>query len=173
MIGFLSHLIEDDIGRWKLEKKPERIEETKRRRDEARRTEEAERHREEAERIEEDYLEDDYSVGEPVIEQSEDIEIEETRKINVFEQLLMYFGIAIGVFFSSYIDNFKAGESFSLVINWNTIIISMIVSLIIIPFVYNKLQIKSGTPFIVRFGFFVQNGVFWQVILEAIGKTIA
>ena len=95
------------------------------------------------------------------------------KRINLFEQLLMYFGIAIGVFFSSYIDNFKAGESFSLVINWNTIIISMIVSLIIIPFVYNKLQIKSGTPFIVRFGFFVQNGVFWQVILEAIGKTIA
>jgi len=44
---------------------------------------------------------------------------------------------------------------------------------VIIPVVFEKLSVRPDAPFIVRFGLFVQNGVFWQVIIGSIGKTFA
>ena len=40
----------------------------------------------------------------------------------------------------------------------------------IIPVVFRKLRVQADTPLVVRVGIFVQNGVFWQTLLSAIGK---
>jgi uncharacterized Tic20 family protein len=91
----------------------------------------------------------------------------------VWDQLLMYVGIFIGVLFSSAVAQFKNGNQISFKINLATIIISAVVALIIVPQAFEKLKMQSSAPLIVRFGFFVQNGVVWRVIFEAVAKAIS
>jgi len=111
------------------------------------------------------------------INETLDIEIKDANlktksKLSIAEQLFMYLGIVIGILFSTYVSQFKSGDEFVIQFKWNAIIVSLIIGLILIPTVYEKLKIRSDSPFIVRFGLFVQNGVFWQVIVGSIGKTI-
>lgn len=73
----------------------------------------------------------------------------------------MYFGVLLGVYFSSLIRGSQSQAS---------LLIAALVALVIIPVVFEKLNVNPKAPFIVRFGLFVQNGVFWDVIFESIGK---
>ena len=93
-------------------------------------------------------------------------------RMPLWQQLLLYFGVVIGVIFSSAVMQFKSGQPISLNITLTTIFVSIIVGLIIIPLAFERLSIKPDSPLIVRFGLFVQHGVFWQVILGLIGKTL-
>ncbi len=81
--------------------------------------------------------------------------------LSIADQLLMYFGVLMGVYFSGVIR----GQDFR-----PTLLLAAVVSLIIIPIVFEKLNINPNAPLIVRFGLFVQNGVFWDVLLQAIGS---
>lgn len=92
-------------------------------------------------------------------------------KMPLWQQLLLYLGVVIGVIFSSAVMQFKSGQPISLNITLTTIFVSIIVGLIIIPLAFERLSVKPDSPFIVRFGLFVQHGVFWQVILGLIGKA--
>lgn len=91
-------------------------------------------------------------------------------KLSLIRQILMYLGIFIGVLFSSAVNQFAKGDSFSITINIGILLISAIISFTLIPIVYEKLKLNPGAPFIVQFGIFVQNGVFWHVIINSIGK---
>ncbi len=79
--------------------------------------------------------------------------------LSIADQLLMYCGVLMGVYFSGVIR----GQDFR-----PTLLLAALVSLIIIPIVFEKLNINPNAPLIVRFGLFVQNGVFWDVLLQAI-----
>jgi len=92
----------------------------------------------------------------------------EQAKMAWWEQLLMYVGIFAGVLLSSALKGFAEGKETGIHLNGYTIIFSAIVSLILMPFVYRKLKVDKEMPFVIRFGLFMQNGVFWQVILGAI-----
>ena len=92
--------------------------------------------------------------------------------MSVGEQLFLYFGTALGVLFSSWVAQFDAGSVVNFHISVPTVILSAIVAIIIVPFIFNKLSIRPNTPLLFRFAFFVQNGVSWHIILGAIGKTI-
>ncbi len=94
-------------------------------------------------------------------------------RFTILDQALMYLGIFIGVLLSSTIAQFKAGNQISFEVNLATIIVSAAVALIIVPQAFEKLKMQPSAPLIVRFGFFVQNGVFWRVIFEAVGKAIS
>jgi hypothetical protein len=97
-----------------------------------------------------------------------------SRDINPFSflnQIVMYFGTFIGVFFSEYVKDFKAGNNVVLSITWLRILIVGVVAIIIIPPIYEKFKVHPTSPFIVRFGLFVQNGIFWQAIVNVIGKV--
>lgn len=98
--------------------------------------------------------------------------IEKQEDLNTGQQILMYFGVFIGVFFSSVVNEFKKGEVINLRVDAPTLIVSAIVALVIIPVAYEKLKLNAKVPFIVRFGLFVQNGVFWQVIFNSLGKIV-
>ncbi len=91
-------------------------------------------------------------------------------KLSPIRQILMYLGIFIGILFSSAVNQFAKGGSVSITINIGILVISAIISFMIIPNVYEKLKLNPGAPFIVQFGIFVQNGVFWHVIFNSIGK---
>jgi hypothetical protein len=87
-------------------------------------------------------------------------------------QVFLYIGILIGVVFSNAVTQFSGGTEPKITINVVTVVISAIVALVIVPYVYQKLTVDPKSPFIVQFGFFVQHGIFWQVIMGAIGKAI-
>lgn len=95
--------------------------------------------------------------------------------MSVWDQIIMYFGVVLGVVFSSAVQQFKPGSDVNLkeTVTLSTLLVAALVALVIIPLVFQKLSIRPDAPFIVRFGLFVQNGVFWQVIVSSIGKTFA
>ncbi len=96
----------------------------------------------------------------------------EEDNLSVKRQLLMYFGLLVGVLFSTAINQFKKGETANLNMDLATIIISAVIALMLVPMVYKNLRVDSKAPFIVQFGLFVQNGVFWNVIVDSLGKII-
>jgi len=94
-------------------------------------------------------------------------------KMPLWEQLLLYVGTVIGVIFSSAATHFKSGEKMNLNLDLTTVVISCVVALVIIPQIYERLNVPPDTPLLIRFGLFVQHGVFWHVLFSSLGKVIA
>ena len=97
----------------------------------------------------------------------------ESPGLSAWEQMVMYLGTVVGVFFSSAVSQSKNGAFSGFNFTLSIVVLSAIIGLFIIPVIYEKLSIKPNTPFIVRLGLFVQHGVFWHVLFDSIGKTIA
>ncbi|EFH88936.1 hypothetical protein [Ktedonobacter racemifer] len=91
--------------------------------------------------------------------------------IPLWKQLLLYLGTIIGVLFSSSIMQFQTNQDIQLHITLPAIVLSAIIAIVILPGIYEKV-INPISPFIVQFGLFVQQGVFWSVLLTAVGKAI-
>jgi len=123
-----------------------------------------------------DYFDLNNKVQKDPVQATKTLSIEslskERDKFSIQRQLLMYFGLLVGVVFSTAVNQFKKGEVANLNIDPATIIISSIIALILVPMVYKNLRIDSKAPFIVQFGLFVQNGVFWNVIVDSLGKVV-
>lgn len=90
----------------------------------------------------------------------------------LWEQLVLYIGTVVGVIFSSAVMQFEPGESIPITISWASVLISSVVALVIMPIAFEKLRVRSDSPFIFRIGLFVQHGVFWQALVGAAGKAI-
>jgi hypothetical protein len=86
-------------------------------------------------------------------------------------QLLMYLGTFLGIVFSTAICQFSSG-SVNLELPIGEIILSAVIAVVIIPLVYEKLMLNPRAPLIVQFGIFVQNGVFWHVLIDSIGNLL-
>jgi hypothetical protein len=84
-------------------------------------------------------------------------------KMSAFEQLTLYLGIMLGVWSSAWLRETKISPPIG---------ITALISLIIMPTVYEKLRVDPNTPFLIRFSLFVQHGVFWDVLLGTISKTL-
>lgn len=87
----------------------------------------------------------------------------EEGHLSIADQLVMYFGVLLGVYFSGLIR----GQDFK-----PTLLLASLLALVIIPVVFEKLNVNPTAPLLVRFGLFVQNGVFWDVLLQAIGSGL-
>ena len=92
--------------------------------------------------------------------------------ISLIHQLFMYLGTFIGVLLSTAVNHFVNAENFELTVTLGEVVLSAVVALIIIPLVYEKLMLNPKAPLIVQFGIFVQNGVFWHVLIESIGSAV-
>lgn len=90
----------------------------------------------------------------------------------LFQQIVLYFGILIGVVFSSTVLQMSSEQSVRIELSIAKILVSAIVAFVILPPAFEKLRINPVSPFLVRFGLFIQQGVFWHVLLTSIGKTI-
>lgn len=91
-------------------------------------------------------------------------------KMKWWEQLIIYLGLALGVLLSTAIEQFKASTSSNINISLSSVILSLVISLIILPYVYGKLNIDPQSPVIMRLSVAVQQGVFWQVLFGAIAS---
>jgi hypothetical protein len=84
-------------------------------------------------------------------------------------QIVMFLGVFIGVLLSeSILAASKTGAFEMPQLNPSVIILKSVVTLLIVPIVYR--EVKEEEIFLVRFGIYVQNGVFWSVILTSISK---
>jgi hypothetical protein len=91
--------------------------------------------------------------------------------LSVARQAAMYVGTFIGVLLSTAVTHFQAGNT-DLTLTVYEVVLSAVVAFVIIPVVYEKLQLNPGVPFVVQFGLFVQNGVFWHIIIETLGSAL-
>jgi len=96
---------------------------------------------------------------------------EEESTISVTHQLVMYVGTFIGVLLSTAVTHFRSG-TLELTITVGEVALSAVIALVIIPLVYEKLMLNPKAPLIVQFGLFVQNGVFWHVLIDSIGSIL-
>ena len=96
---------------------------------------------------------------------------EPTKSITLVSQILMYVGTFMGVLLSTAVTHFRSGNT-DLTITVGEVIISAVIALVIIPLVYEKLMLNPESPFVVQFGLFVQNGVFWHVLIDSIGSVL-
>jgi hypothetical protein len=91
--------------------------------------------------------------------------------LSVTRQLLMYLGTFLGVLVSTAVAHFRTGNV-NVTITVSEVVVSAVIALVIIPLVYEKLMLNPKAPFIVQFGLFVQNGVFWHVLIDSIGSML-
>jgi hypothetical protein len=94
------------------------------------------------------------------------------KKFGIPQQITMYLGVLIGVIFSTAVNSYNQTGMININITLVQIGLSFIIALIIVPNVYERLSIQSDSPFIVQLGFFVMNGITWQVIMGTVGKAI-
>ena len=92
--------------------------------------------------------------------------------MSLTHQLLMYLGTFIGVLLSTAVTHFVSTKGFELTVTFGEVVLSAAIALVIIPLVYEKLMLNPRAPLIVQFGLFVQNGVFWHVLIDSIGSAL-
>ncbi len=93
------------------------------------------------------------------------------------KQVVLYFSVIVGVFLSDTVLHQQSGIAFCInslfgEISFGKFVISAIIAITIMPNIYEKLRVDPNSPFICQIGLFVQNGVFWSVLLSAVGKSI-
>lgn len=93
--------------------------------------------------------------------------------LTVWDQITMYVGTLIGILFGPAVAQFKNGTFGSFNFTLPLLVLAAIIALGLMPKVYEKISVQPSVPFIVRLGLFVQHGVFWQVLFDAVGKVIA
>ena len=98
-------------------------------------------------------------------------ESNEAPTISAARQLLMYIGTFLGVLLSTAVNHFQS-RNVDLAITVGEVAFSAVIALVIIPLVYEKLMLNPRAPLIVQFGIFVQNGVFWHVLIDSVGGIL-
>src|SRR5579859_6397787 len=91
-------------------------------------------------------------------------------KIPLWKQGVLYLGTFVGILFSPAISAFQAGKLVSLSISIPSAVVALVIAMLLMPQIFEK-AVKDDAPFIVQLGVFVQNGVFWSVLLTTIGKS--
>ena len=91
------------------------------------------------------------------------------QPMSLVEQLLLYVGCVLGVLFSSTVQSLPDDPllSFSL----SSFAVAAVIALAVAPQAYKKLKIEKSTPILFRIGLFVQQGVFWHVLIGAAGAV--
>ncbi|MBN1585384.1 hypothetical protein JW899_03390 [Candidatus Uhrbacteria bacterium] len=90
----------------------------------------------------------------------------------LWEQIVLYVGTVIGVLFSSAIMKFNVEETVDLRFSVATLAVAAVIALLVTPSAFEKLKVSPDSPFLSRLSLFAQHGVFWQVVIEALRKTI-
>ena len=88
--------------------------------------------------------------------------------ISIWQQIMMYLGIALGVLFSNdlRIDD-QSTEQLP-----EGVLIALLSALLLMPSVFERVSFNPKTPFIIRFGLYFQSGVFADVLIAAIQTNL-
>jgi hypothetical protein len=86
------------------------------------------------------------------------------------EQLAIYAGCLLGVLFGAAVRG--GGSTAVPAITWAGIGLAAVVALAILPLAFERLSVRPRAPLLFRVGLAVQQGVFWQVLLAAAGRSL-
>ena len=92
-----------------------------------------------------------------------------SHSMKLWEQLLIYLFVTVGVVFSEVIIQYI--NTSKIIFNIPTVIELLIysaLSLLIFPIVYYKIVLNSPKPILVQIGLAFQSGVFYQIIMKAV-----
>ena len=108
-----------------------------------------------------------------------------SKLISPFKQIILYFALVFGVFFSDILMQFRIDNKVDIFqlfapSQLGRLIICSLIAIAIMPSVYQKLVASTtgsrfdntGEPFIIQFCIFFQNGVFWSYIFSSAGKML-
>lgn len=98
------------------------------------------------------------------------IEGNTASRMTTAEQIVMYVSTALGVFASAAIGNALKGEPPQWDFSPGWIAVALFISLMLMPGMAGSLKLPRSSPLIFRIGFFVQQGVFWQTLVQAVEK---
>jgi hypothetical protein len=93
-------------------------------------------------------------------------------EMSVGEQILIYAGCVMGVLFGASVRRAGSGPIAAPEITWATVILSSVIALAILPVAFERLSVQPRAPLLFRIGLAVQQGVFWQVLLDAAGRSL-
>lgn len=92
-----------------------------------------------------------------------------TKQLSLYEQIIMYLGIVLGTIASAFLrGTITVGNTNNRLVI--TIVLSFLIGLIIMPIIYERIKPDPNAPGIVRFALFVQNGFFWENLIEGFGR---
>lgn len=92
------------------------------------------------------------------------------RNWSIFRQFVAFCSILFGVIFSRSLDELRVSGNVTLISPASRLVAYFIVALMITPFAYQRKM--ERLPPIVEFGILIQYGVFWQILLSALSRTL-
>ena len=94
----------------------------------------------------------------------------EAQALPVIEQVFLFLFVAVGVFFSAWVVSSPASAiEFSLV----RVGFALFISFLLFAQVYDRLGSSADAPFLVKASVAVQNGAFWNLLVDGLGTQIA
>lgn len=97
-----------------------------------------------------------------------------SKRTNIpwWQQLALYSGIILGALISSTVVEHQAGTDYIFKISAPTVFLASVLAIIISPVAFEKLCMSIAGSFFTRLFLFIQNGVFWYVMLSAFSFTL-
>ena len=96
---------------------------------------------------------------------------ESAAPMPVWEQVLMFAVVVIGVILSAGVAQARAGEPITLNLNWPWVLIASFIALLVFPSVWKSVGARADSPLLVRMGLAAQGGAFWAVLMTAAEKA--
>lgn len=87
------------------------------------------------------------------------------------DQFLMFVFLVLGVIAAPLLDQYRSGKPFSFDPSWGFLAVAVVIALLITPAAYQRFGSHTDAPWLVRYGFFFQQGIFWQVLVGMIAKS--
>ena len=89
-----------------------------------------------------------------------------------WQQLTLYSGIVLGAVLSSTVIEHQLGTQYTFNISLLTVFLASTMAIIISPVAFEMLHMNKSGSFFIRLFLFIQNGVFWCVLLSASSLTL-
>jgi hypothetical protein len=87
--------------------------------------------------------------------------------MTLVEQIVMYLGVLVGVLFQPVLTRYRTLGTIDFTLPWGLLVVSLLIAVVVAPYVYEKVGVRRDTPGLIRFGLFAQQGLLWQVLLDA------
>lgn len=92
--------------------------------------------------------------------------------MSVWEQLLLYLVVVLGVLLSEAVAMARRGGPIHVDLSWSWVAIACLVALVVFPAVWRDLGIDKDASLLVQMGLAAQGGVFWGVLMAGAEKQV-
>lgn len=95
-----------------------------------------------------------------------------SQEISLFQQILLYFVVVLGVVLSEAVAMARTGGPIRIALNRPWLVVASVVALIVFPAVWREIGAMAETSLLVQMGMAAQGGVFWGVVMAGAEKGV-